>query len=173
MKKHHLTTPGFLPPFEAFPVLNGTRVNLIEMTPAHSGSLHEIMFYDGKPIASISETIRIIEKIGQDYLKGETVNWAIIEKDSNEPIGTIGYYRGFENDTGEIGFVQRPQFRGKGFMSEAVSLVVQFGRERMHLQRIIAITKSSNEPAIRVLERNRFQWEKPFDTVYEQFICQS
>lgn len=160
------------PPFDTFPELTGDRILLLEMLPEHAHPLHEIMFFDGQASPDQSETVAIIHKIREEYLKGNTVNWVVLEKQHREPIGTIGYYRGFEQETGEIGFVQRPAFREQGYMSEALKLIVKFGLEHMRLRKIIAITSPSNEPAVRLLNRNQFNRTMQVDAEYAQYVYQ-
>jgi ribosomal-protein-alanine N-acetyltransferase len=79
-----------------------------------------------------------------------------VENSTGKIAGTCGYYRGFENATGELGCVLLPQFRGQGFMTMAMQLAIDFGLNNMGLQRIWAITTKQNSQAISLLERLQF-----------------
>lgn len=92
-----------------------------------------------------------------DFARGETVHWGICGRDGREILGTCGYYRGFADNTGEIGYILSDAHRGQGIMTEAVRLVVEFGFRVMKLSRIIAITDPEKAGSIAVLERAGFQ----------------
>ncbi|MEC5156787.1 hypothetical protein [Chryseobacterium sp. MP_3.2] len=42
-------------------------------------------------------------------------------------MATIGFYRGFRNEIGEVGFVMREKLQGKGLMLKSLDLVKVFG----------------------------------------------
>lgn len=127
------------------------------------------MYYNGRQASDRPDAIAMMERMDDDYRSGNTVNWVIIDTETQQPVGTIGYYRGFSEATGEIGFILKPECRGKGYMSEALRLVVAFGKDAMQLGRIIAITRPANDAAIRLLERCRFRYLGPFETDYIEF----
>ena len=86
-----------------------------------------------------------------------SIHWGIADKVTNKIVGTCGYYRGFENEAGELGCILLPQFRGQGFMTSAMKLAIEFGLKNMELKRIFAITTKENINAIRLLERLQFK----------------
>lgn len=157
------------PPFQRYPKLHSERVTLREMIEADAPFLLEIMTYDGREAKTIEDAGAMIRRIDDDYRNGSGVSWAIIDRASGQPLGTIGYYRGFENARGEVGFILLPAFEGKGYMSAALKLVVQFGSEVLQLDSIIAVTKPSNERAKNVLKRNGFEDRGAFDEQYVWF----
>ena len=133
------------PPFQHYPELRSERVTLREMTEADAPFLLAIMTYDGRTAKTQEDAAAMIRKIDSDYHSGNGVNWAIVDNISGRPLGTIGYYRGFANARGEIGFILLPAFEGQGYMSAAIKLVVEFGREVLQLESIIAVTKPTNQ----------------------------
>jgi len=98
----------------------------------------------------------MLDKINKDYLNGNTVHWGIADNITNRIIGTCGYYRGFENRSGELGCVLLPQYQGKGFMTSAMSLAIAFGFKHMRLKRVAAVTTNQNLKAVKLLERLSF-----------------
>ena len=78
-------------------------------------------------------------------------------------MGTVGYYRGFKNGTGELGCVLKPEFQGKGLMTEAMKLAIEFGINEMKLRKIGATTSRENKPAIQLLKRLSFVKAKDLD----------
>ncbi len=115
-----------------------------------------ITTYDGVLAKNLQDVQNIYDKINMDYQQGNSISWGIATRDNNEIIGTCGYYRGFDNETGEVGFVLKEEHRGKGYMSQAVKKAVEFGLNEMLLKRIIAITSNANIKTIKLLERLNF-----------------
>ena len=70
--------------------------------------------------------------------------------------GTCGYYRGLNKGEGELGCILLPQHKGQGFMTNALQLIIDFGINKMVLNRIWAITSQQNDKAIHLLERLNF-----------------
>ncbi len=164
-----------LPPYATFPELKSEKLLLREARTEDIPSLMEALTYDGKAAQTPEEGMQIIRKIQRNYLDGESVNWVIevpiaIGMETNQLIGFIGYYRGFENGIGEVGFVLKEAFRGKGFMSEALALAVNFGMNHMQLSQVRAFTKHDNEKSIAVLKRNGFIPEIEEGGQYLKFI---
>ncbi|MDF3026289.1 MAG: GCN5-related N-acetyltransferase [Fluviicola sp.] len=149
-----------LPPYSIFPELRHSELLLREVKSKDIPSLLEILTYDGKKPETLEEGIAMTNRIHQNYLDGDTVNWVIEYLPTKELIGFVGYYRGFENGTGELGFILKSSFRGKGLMSPALLLAVEFGLNSMKLSRVIAITGKENSKAIALLERTGFVFMK-------------
>jgi [ribosomal protein S5]-alanine N-acetyltransferase len=159
-----------LPPYQSFPELKTERILLREVRQADILSLLEILTYDGKPAATLEEGIEITNRILQNYLDGDTINWLIEDMDTLEPAGFIGYYRGFESGVGELGFILKPKYRGLGLMSSALRLAVEFGMNEMKLNKVTAFTMPGNENAIAVLSRNGFSPEAELVETYLKFV---
>lgn len=145
-----------LPPYDIFPEIRSETVILREILAENIKNLVEISFYDSLSASSVDEAMEMSAKINQDYQKGESIHWGIAGNSTNEVIGTVGYYRGFENGNGELGCVLKPEFRGQGFMTAAMELAIEFGIHIIGLTTIKAITSKQNTPAIKLLERLNF-----------------
>jgi [ribosomal protein S5]-alanine N-acetyltransferase len=146
-----------LPIYPNFPSLNGRKIILRQVLAMDISQLKEVSFYDGKRAKTIKEAFEMQERINQDYENGETFHWAILDKNTGDIVGTCGYYRGFTENTGELGCVLKAKFRGQGYMTEALSLAIKFGFETMKLQKIVAITTKSNTKALQLLTRLNFE----------------
>jgi len=59
----------------------------------------------------------------------------------------------------DIGFALLPDFWNKGFAFEASTAVLNDARERLNLQRILAITSVDNHASINLLQRLGFRFE--------------
>jgi ribosomal-protein-alanine N-acetyltransferase len=163
MKQH-------LPIYPNFPSCHGKNVILRQVLAMDIRTIKEISYYDGKPAKSIKEAFEMQERINQDYENGETFHWAILDKNIGEVVGTCGYYRGFLENMGELGCVLKAEYRGKGYMTEALLLAMNFGFETLKLQKIVAITTKLNTKALQLLTRLNFEKVKE-KGVESYWIC--
>src|ERR1051325_2218143 len=81
-------------------------------------------------------------------------------RDSLTPIGMCGVVKREELPDPDIGFALLPDFWSKGFAFEAAAAVLQDARDRLKLQRILAITSLDNDASIKLLERLGFKFER-------------
>lgn len=71
------------------------------------------------------------------------------------PIGTIGYHRWDRlNHIAEIGYDLSKPYWKKGLMSEAMKIVLEFGFNKMGLNRIQAFVYISNNDSYNILRAN-------------------
>ncbi len=138
------------------PTLQGTRVRLRALLAVDADAIVEVSFYDGVPAASPAAARAMLARIAEDQARGETIHWGI-EDAAGTLCGTIGFYRGFPDAVGEVGFVLRPAWRGHGLMSDALGVAIRYGYEGLELAGIVAHTEASNPASIAVLERCGFQ----------------
>ena len=128
------------------------------------------MFYDGKPAETEEEARQMLSRIEADYQKGDTVNFAIADKLTNQLLGTCGFYRGFDHNTGEIGYVMRKQARGRGLMTEAIRAITKFGFDALRLAQVIAYTKPDNPASVKVLQKAGYRKVTSEEEKYWKFI---
>ncbi len=145
-----------IPPYQTFPILKGDKVCLRQIEFSDLLDILKISFYDAIQASNLEEVQAMQEKINQDYRNGTSIHWGIFDNRSNKIVGTCGYYRGFLNGAGELGCVLLPQYYGKGFMTAAMELALDFGSITIKLKRIYAITSANNEKAIQLLQRLNF-----------------
>jgi len=138
------------------PTLVGKRARLRAVTSADAGALLEISVYDGNTARTVAEARAHLERIDGDQARGETVHWAIEDAPTGVLVGTVGFYRGFAAEVGEVGYVLLPAHRRRGFMTEAVALAVAYGFDALGLQAVVARTDTTNRASIAVLERCGF-----------------
>ena len=151
------------PPFKNFPVLGSPQILLREVIIDDADEILEISYYDGIQASNPNEAIEMQRKINQDYLLGNSIHWGIVDTQSSKLVGTCGYYRGFANNTGELGYVLKPSCEGKGYMSNALREAIKFGINIIGLRKIIAITEKSNIKSQNVLKRLNFLQEAEQD----------
>jgi len=154
------------PPYKKFPILQNQHVMLREIIEGDIENILEISYYDAVQSTTIEQAIDVNKKITNDYLEGNAIHWGIVDILTNTIVGTCGYYRGFENLKGELGCVLLREYRGKGFMYNAMTLAINFGFDYIGLQKIMAITNQHNQNAINLLQRLQFK-QSPLKTENE------
>ncbi len=130
----------------------------------------EICFYDGIQATTVAQAMDMQIKINEDYRDGNSIHWGIMDKVTHKLVGTCGYYRGLDKGEGELGCILLPQYRGKGYMTLALVLAIEFGRTKIGLNRIWARTTKQNEKAIKLIENLSFTKRADLDNkevVYE------
>ncbi|KUG08051.1 GNAT family N-acetyltransferase [Solirubrum puertoriconensis] len=142
--------------FTKFPELRTADLRLRAVTAADLDAVRPITFYDGQPAATLAQTERMLARIDEDYRNRQSIHWAVALASSNELVGTCGFYRGFADACGEIGYVLRPEFRGQGLMTQAVLAACAFGFEELQLRQIDAYTEPDNAASQRLLARVGF-----------------
>ena len=138
------------------PTLDGARVRLRAVTAADAGALLEISAYDGVAARSEADVHAQLARIEGDQARGETVHWAIEDASTGALVGTVGFYRGFPDGIGEVGYVLRPAHRKRGFMTESVALAVGYAFDSLGLKAVVAHADATNRASIAVLERCGF-----------------
>jgi len=93
----------------------------------------------------------------QDFEKREALYWVIENQETTTYLGSICLWHFSEDGTtAEIGYDLHPQSQGKGIMSEAMKIVIQYGFNTLGLKQIEAFTHKENVPSIRLLKRHHF-----------------
>jgi [ribosomal protein S5]-alanine N-acetyltransferase len=64
-----------LPPFVIFPELRTESLLLRETKPEDIPAMLEILTYDGEFVKTLNEGIQVMERIHQNYLTGDCINW--------------------------------------------------------------------------------------------------
>jgi RimJ/RimL family protein N-acetyltransferase len=77
-----------------------------------------------------------------------------------EPVGMCGMVRRDTLPGPDLGFAFLPRYRGHGYAREAVDAVLADARERLRLDRILAITTPDNAGSIALLEKAGFTFER-------------
>ncbi len=87
--------------------------------------------------------------------------FGIYELGTNNLIGHISLYaiKRLPYSSAFVGYAMDEIYVGKGIVSEAVELVVQFAFEQIGLHRVEAYVSTENNASIRVLEKSGFQRE--------------
>ena len=128
------------------PVLSTGRLMLRPMCAADADDMYEYArlpevtkYLLWSPHASKEYTLDYLKYIESRYAIGDFYDWAIVLRSQNKMIGTCGFTKiGFENNSGEIGYVINPRYQRIGIAPEAAREVMRFGFEVLNLHRIEA-----------------------------------
>lgn len=111
--------------------------------------------------------VRNVEGARQYILNGPVASYErnqfglnLVElREAHTPIGMCGLLKREELSSPDIGFAFLPEFWNKGFAFEAATAVLQDARERLRLERILAITSLDNDASIKLLQRLGFTFD--------------
>lgn len=97
--------------------------------------------------------------IANQYRFFEYGNWVVIDRKTGELIGRAGLSDriGFENI--ELGFVFNKEYWGKSAAYEVCSAILEYARDNLRQEKVIAFTMDDNKRAIRFLEKLGFIFE--------------
>ena len=82
----------------------------------------------------------------------------ILPKSMSAVIGWCGFHTWYtDHDRAEVGYgLYSEEVKKKGYMTEALSFVLNYGFEEMGLQRIEGLVADYNIPSVRLLEKHGF-----------------
>jgi len=102
---------------------------------------------------------KLIENRRKDYRKKRSIyELAIILKESGKLIGLVSLYNlDKENNRAKIGYWLGRDYRGKGYASETVKKMIEFGFKELNLNKLSAKALLENEKSNRLLEKLGFR----------------
>ena len=155
--------------FSKFPELRTKRLILRQPTMKDVGWYYEyfrrpeIVWGGGEPGPKNMKVAReeFSEYLIDIYRKRRGFRWIITLKGEGKPIGTLGFYKWMPSAgyQAEMGYDLAKEYWGKGIMSEAMRAVIDFGFERMELNRIEVYILPRNKRSIRMIKGIGFKRE--------------
>lgn len=113
------------------------------------------------------ETLHHIEEMRKREAAGTHLYASIVPDGMNEVIGTAMIFNiDPEARHAEIGYVLHPKYWGKGYGTEAISLMDDFAFDTLKLHKLHAQVVEANTGSIRVLEKNGFHLEGRLEDYY-------
>lgn len=88
-------------------------------------------------------------------------NWQIILKEENVSIGSA-CFKGEPDENGvvEIGYGLDEKYRGKGYMTAALKIMLRWAKAMPHVKKVIALTSKENAASQKVLENCGMKFER-------------
>ncbi len=97
--------------------------------------------------------------------KDDWYRFALVLKETGALIGTVLIYYEEEVECWEIGYNLGKRYWGKGYATEAMSRVIEFAVEEIHISEIVGRYAKENPASGNVMKKLGFQYEK--DIPYE------
>ncbi len=146
-----------------FPKLTSNRLILdqlkhtdIETITAHANNTKIVDNTRTMPYPYFEEdAVSWINLANQGYKKKDHFIFAIRLKADKKLIGGIGLDINLQNNRAELGYWLAETFWNKGYTTEAVQEIIQFGFEKLHLNKIIAVHLTSNIASGKVMIKNK------------------
>lgn len=150
-----------------FQEITTQRLILRKLTPEVYRHLHEnlnddeLMFFFG------FETEAALQKEKDKFAQGYTsynrtlINFQLIERESGKVIGDCGYHTWSQpHKRAEIGYgLYNVANKRKGYMTEALKVVLDYGFNQMGLHRIEALAAPYNTASVKLLKNMGFIFE--------------
>lgn len=112
------------------------------------------------PHKNIEETKQIIDLWIKEYSESNRYQWAIVLKETNEPIGSIGVVRQDDKvEKAEIGYCIGNAFWHKGYTSEALTSVMEYLFDKIGFNRVAALHDIRNPNSGRVMLKCGMKYE--------------
>jgi len=155
--------------FREFPAIRTKRLVLRQPTMKDAEwyfgyfSRPEIVWGGGEPGPKDMKAARreFREYLVDLYQKRRGFRWIITLKGESQPIGTLGFYKWAPSASyqAEMGYDLVKEHWGKGIMTEAMNAVIDFGFEKMDLNRIEVYIMPRNKRSIKMIKNLGFKRE--------------
>jgi ribosomal-protein-alanine N-acetyltransferase len=158
-------------PKSPFSVLSTRRLTLRKLTDGDISELFEMrsdpemhLFTDTVPDVTAKETKIYLEKMNDGVKRGLWIIWGIEQTLLHRLIGTISIWNFDEKkEKAELGFGLAPAFQGRGYMSEALKAVLEFGFSTLKLSVLEAYTDEGNKRSLKLLNNAGFQYQNTIE----------
>lgn len=156
--------------FSPFPILESERLRFRKLTDADAPEILELrgnpetMKFIPRPLVTdIEGALAHIKMINDKIDENIDINWAVTEKGSDKCIGIMGFYRTQpENFRTELGYMITSEHWGKGYVTEAVKILLDFAFKTLNFHSIVAVIDSRHMASERVLQKVGFVKEAHF-----------
>jgi RimJ/RimL family protein N-acetyltransferase len=120
-------------------------------------------YLGGKPVQTILESQKIIERVCKQYAENGIGRWAVIEKSTNKFIGWSGLKlctdrRNGQSNYYDLGYRLIPSAWGKGYATECSMPAIHHTFEILKLSALYANAMKENGASRRVLEKLGFSF---------------
>lgn len=111
---------------------------------------------DGK-VFSFEKTQKFLDAMEKSDGESGFCRWKVIEKSSNEIVGSCGFGKISETSEIELGYLFAKKHWGKGFATEIAEAAIDYGFNNLGFREIIALTAPENIASQKVLEKIGFK----------------
>lgn len=156
--------------FQPFPNLESERLVFRRLKDSDAPEVFKIrsnperMKFIPRPILqNEEEALAMIQMMNTKIDENTDINWGVCLKNSDKIIGFMGFYRVQpESYRTEIGYMILPEYDGKGYVSESVTIMLNYAFNTVGFHSVEAVIDPNNFGSARVLEKNGFRKEAHF-----------
>ncbi len=153
--------------FTKLPTLDTERLQLRQILPtdtedmfAYASKKEVTRYLLWSPHPTRAYTEKYIAYLQERYRAGDFYDWAVVLKDTGRMVGTCGFTKfDVSSNSAEVGYVLNPSVWGQGYATEALTAVLRFGFQKLHLHRAEACYLEENTASRRVMERAGMKFE--------------
>jgi len=123
-----------------------------------------LRFIGDKKVRSLEDARRYIEEgpMRMYAVRGFGL-WLVERKSDGAPLGICGLVKREQLEDVDLGFAFLPRYWSQGYAHEASRGVLDYARQAVRLERIVAITSPDNVASARLLEKLGFAYEAMLD----------
>ncbi len=123
-----------------------------------------IKYIGDRNVRSVEQSRDFIEsRFTKSYAENGFGLYLVELKKQQTPIGICGFVKRDTLPDADIGFAFLPQFCGKGYALESAEASMKFGKEKLNLKRVLAITTQNNESSGKLLGKIGFTFKRLMD----------
>lgn len=120
-----------------------------------------VVRYTGDGPLDQPTALAIVSALQQQYAERRMGRFVLTERETGEPVGWCGLKWHPEEDAADLGYRLLRDRWGRGYATEAGRACLQYGRETLNLQNIIARVVPENTASVRVLQKLGFVRVRP------------
>jgi len=119
-----------------------------------------LSYMDTAAFTSIDQAQKFVDQKIEDWKNAKGISWVITLKADKSAIGDITYWRIMAKDhRAEIGYSLKPEYWQKGYMTEALTTILQWGFQTLGLHSVLADINPHNSASRNLLQKVGFEKE--------------
>lgn len=105
-----------------------------------------MQYTDEAPFPDLATVSIMLASVRKLLVAGDSLEWAVALSDADELIGTCGLHS-FDSAEAEIGCLLKRACWGKGYMSEAIGMLMDYARNDLQIRQLKADIMPANDRA--------------------------
>lgn len=160
--------------FQPFPILETKRMILRKLGKEDMNEIfilrtdpEVIKYIDRTPPTEVKEIEDFLIRTDADTSNNIGITWGMQLHGENKIIGYLSFWRTIpENHRAEIGYALMKEYWQKGFMTEAIDAILNYGFSEMKLHSVEANINPLNIASMKILKQFQFVQEAHFKEDY-------
>ncbi len=116
-------------------------------------------FYNIKTLVEEAQAQKYLDWFRSRFHDKLGIRWGIALKDKTQIIGTIGFNNYTKNHRANIGYDLQKEYWNNGYIKEALKVIIEYGFEKLELNRIEAELMPGNIYSEKALDKLGFENE--------------